>query len=155
MCRRVIKDLTEGIEVPDDIAMLAVRAVGLHDSLDVEVPADAEQLATVRHLIRRWVTANGGSDDDCAAFAVAVTEACANAVEHAYGPGDAMIDLSAELHEGAATVTVRDRGGWREPRGGNRGRGIPVMNEFMDDVAIETGEAGTTVTLMRQVGERG
>ena len=119
------------------------------------MPADAEQLATVRHLIRRWVTANGGSDDDCAAFAVAVTEACANAVEHAYGPGDAMIDLSAELDEGEATVTVRDRGGWREPRGGNRGRGIPVMNEFMDDVAIETGEGGTTVKLVRRMGERG
>ncbi len=155
MCRRVLGDLTEGIEVPDDIAVLAVRAVGLHDSLDVEVPANAEQLATVRHLIRRWVTANGGSDDDCAAFAVAVTEACANAVEHAYGPADAVIDLSADLEAGEATVTVRDRGGWREPRGGNRGRGIPVMNEFMDDVAIETGERGTTVKLARRIGDRG
>lgn len=155
MCRAVIQALTEGIEVPDDIAVLAVRAVGLHDKLEVEVPADAEQLATVRHLIRRWVTANGGSDDDCAAFAVAVTEACANAVEHAYGPGDATIDLSADLDHGEATVTVRDRGGWREPRGGNRGRGIPVMNEFMDDVVIETGEAGTTVRLVRRMGERG
>ena len=155
MCRAIIRSLTEGIEVPDDIAMLAVRAVGLHDTLEVEVPANAEQLATVRHLIRRWVTANGGTDDDCAAFAVAVTEACANAVEHAYGPADAVIDLSATLDEGEATVTVSDRGGWREPRGGNRGRGIPVMNEFMDDVAIETGEGGTTVRLVRRMGERG
>jgi serine phosphatase RsbU (regulator of sigma subunit)/anti-sigma regulatory factor (Ser/Thr protein kinase) len=154
MCRAVIQALTEGIEVPDDIAMLAVRAVGLHDTLEVEVPADAEQLATVRHLIRRWVTANGGSDDDCAAFAVAVTEACANAVEHAYGPGDATIDLSADLDDGQATVTVRDGGGWREPQGVNRGRGIPVMKEFMDDVAIEMGEGGTTVRLVRRIGER-
>ena len=42
-------------------------------TLEVEVPAEAGQLATVRHLIRRWVTANGGTDDDCAAFAIAVT----------------------------------------------------------------------------------
>jgi serine phosphatase RsbU (regulator of sigma subunit)/anti-sigma regulatory factor (Ser/Thr protein kinase) len=153
LCRTVIDRLTEGIDTPDDIAILAVRAVGLHDLLEVEVPAQAEQLATVRHLLRRWVTANGGTDDDCAAFAIAVTEACANSVEHAYGPEDAMIDLRAALVEGDATVTVRDRGSWREPRGGNRGRGIPVMKEFMDDVAIETGDEGTTVDLRRRIGE--
>jgi anti-sigma regulatory factor (Ser/Thr protein kinase)/putative methionine-R-sulfoxide reductase with GAF domain len=152
MCRAVIRGLTEGIEIPDDIAVLAVRAVGLHDRLEVEVPAEAEQLATVRHLIRRWVTAKGGTDDDCAAFAIAVTEACANSVEHAYGPGDAAIDLCADLTDGEATVTIRDRGGWREPRGENRGRGIPVMNEFMDDVAIDMDEVGTTVVLRRRIG---
>jgi serine phosphatase RsbU (regulator of sigma subunit)/anti-sigma regulatory factor (Ser/Thr protein kinase) len=152
MCRSVIQQLTEGIDAPDDIAVLAVRAVGLHDHLEVEVRAEAEQLATVRHLIRRWVAAQGGTDDDCAAFAIAVTEACANAVEHAYGPGDATIDLGANLVNGEATVTVRDRGGWREPRGENRGRGIPVMKEFMDDVAIDTGDQGTTVELRRRIG---
>src|SRR3954447_318861 len=152
MCREVIQQLTDGIEIPDDIAVLAVRAVGLHDRLDVEVPAQAEQLATVRHLIRRWVAAKGGTDDDCAAFAIAVTEACANSVEHAYGPDDEAIDLRAELTGGEATVTVRDHGAWREPRGGNRGRGIPVMKEFMDDVEIQTGEQGTTVALRRRIG---
>ncbi len=155
LCRAVLDRLTEGIEIPDDIALLAVRAVGLHDTLDVEVPAEAEQLATVRHLIRRWMAANAGTDDDCAAFAIAVTEACANAIEHAYGPGDAAIDLSAVLEDDEATVTIRDSGGWREPRGGNRGRGIPIMKEFMDDVAIETGEGGTTVKLVRRMGESG
>jgi serine phosphatase RsbU (regulator of sigma subunit)/anti-sigma regulatory factor (Ser/Thr protein kinase) len=151
LCRSVIQRLTKGIESGDDIAVLAIRAVGLHEELDVEVPAEAEQLATVRHLIRRWVAAHGGGDDDCAAFAIAVTEACANAVEHAYGPGDATIDLSMALVDGEAMVTVRDRGGWREPKGDNRGRGIPVMKEFMDDVAIETGGDGTTVVLRRRI----
>jgi serine phosphatase RsbU (regulator of sigma subunit)/anti-sigma regulatory factor (Ser/Thr protein kinase) len=152
LCRSVIHRLTEDIEPADDIAVLAVRAVGLHDHLEVEVPAEAEQLATVRYLIRRWVAAQGGTDDDCAAFAIAVTEACANAVEHAYGPGEATIDLGAALVDGEATVTVRDRGGWREPRGGNRGRGIPVMKEFMDDVVIDTGDGGTKVELHRRIG---
>lgn len=152
MCRTVIEELTDGIDIPDDIAVLAVRAVGLDDTLEVEVPAEAEQLATVRHVIRRWVTAKGGTDDDCAAFAIAVTEACANSVEHAYGPGDATIDLRADLSGGDAVVTIRDHGGWRESRSENRGRGIPVMKEFMDDVAIETGDQGTTVELRRRIG---
>jgi anti-sigma regulatory factor (Ser/Thr protein kinase)/putative methionine-R-sulfoxide reductase with GAF domain len=152
MCRTIIERLTQGIEVADDIAVLAVRSVGLSELLEFEVPAEAEQLATVRHLIRRWVTVNGGTDDDCSAFAIAVTEACANSVEHAYGPGDASIQLKAALVDGLATVTIRDRGAWREPRGGNRGRGIPVMREFVDDVSIDAEDQGTTVELRRRVG---
>jgi anti-sigma regulatory factor (Ser/Thr protein kinase)/putative methionine-R-sulfoxide reductase with GAF domain len=153
-CRSIIDSLTEGIDVPDDVAVMAIRTVGLHELLEVEVPAEAEQLATVRHLIRRWVTANGGTDDACAAFAIAVTEACANSVEHAYGPGDASIELRAALVDGEATVTVRDSGGWREPGGENRGRGIPVMKEFMDDVVIDAGDDGTTVELRRRIGDQ-
>ncbi len=151
-CRAVIERLTEAIEVPDDIAVLAVRAVGLHELLEVDVPAHAEQLATIRHLIRRWVMANDGTDDDCAAFAIAVTEACANSVEHAYGPGDASVQMRAALMDGEATVTIRDRGRWRTPGGDNRGRGIPLMREFMDDVVIDTGDDGTTVELSRRIG---
>jgi anti-sigma regulatory factor (Ser/Thr protein kinase) len=100
------------------------------------------------------VTANDGTDDDCAAFAIAVSEACANVVEHAYGPVDASISLEARLTDEVATVVVRDRGQWRGPSRGNRGRGIPVMKEFMDDVSIETGERGTTVELRRRLGAR-
>jgi len=155
MCRSIIDRLTEGIDTPDDIAVLAVRTVGLHELMEVELPAQPEQLAIVRQLIRRWVAAHGGTDDDCAAFAIAVTEACANAVEHAYGPGDANIRLRAALDDGTATVTIHDRGRWREPRGENRGRGIPVMREFMDDVSIEAGDDGTTVELRRSIGAGG
>ena len=151
-CRTIIDRLTEDIKIPDDLAVLAVRSVGLHELLEVDVPAEAEQLATIRHLIRRWVAANGGTDDDCAAFAIAVTEACANSVEHAYGPGDATIEVRAALVDGEAIVTVRDHGDWREPRAGNRGRGIPLMREFMDQVSIDTGGDATTVELRRRIG---
>ena len=151
-CREIIAELIDEDQAPDDVALLALKAVGLHELLEVEVPAHAEQLATIRHLIRRWVAANGGGDDDCAAFAIAVTEACANSVEHAYGPEDAMIAVRAARVDGIATVRISDTGGWREPRGGTRGRGIPVMREFMDDVEIDSGDDGTTVTLSRKLG---
>jgi serine phosphatase RsbU (regulator of sigma subunit)/anti-sigma regulatory factor (Ser/Thr protein kinase) len=151
-CQTIIAELTREIEIGDDIAVLAVQAEALGEALEFEVKADTDQLATVRHLVRRWVTANGGTDDDCAAFAIAVSEACANAIEHAYGPGEATISLRAALTGDLATVAVRDGGRWREPRGRHRGRGIPVMREFMDDVSIETGDAGTTVELRRRLG---
>jgi anti-sigma regulatory factor (Ser/Thr protein kinase) len=151
LCPAIIARLTEGSEVQDDIAVLAIKSVGLGAKLEFAIPAVAEQLATARHLIRRWVMANDGTDDDCSAFAIAASEACANSIEHAYGPGDAIIEIRAELADSVATVSVRDRGTWREPRGENRGRGIPVMREFMDDVSIDTGDIGTTVELRRRL----
>jgi serine phosphatase RsbU (regulator of sigma subunit)/anti-sigma regulatory factor (Ser/Thr protein kinase) len=154
LCHAVITELTHDIDTPDDIAVLAVQAVAFEKTLRVDVPAQAEQLANLRHLVRRWVAAHQGTDDDCAAFAIAVSEACANAIEHAYGPGDATITLDAGLRDGQATIRVQDRGRWREPRGDNRGRGIPVMREFMDDVSIDRGDEGTTVELRRRLGAR-
>jgi anti-sigma regulatory factor (Ser/Thr protein kinase) len=153
MCQAVTSRLTKDIRMADDIAVLVVQTVGLHELLDVEVPAEPRQLATIRQLIRRWAEANGGGDDDCAAFAIAVSEACANAIEHAYGPGHAMIEVRASLVDGVAEVSIGDRGAWRKPRGGNRGRGIPIMREFMDDVSIQRAESGTTVNLRRRLRE--
>jgi anti-sigma regulatory factor (Ser/Thr protein kinase) len=152
-CQAITSRLTEDDPIADDIAILVVQTVGLHELLEVEVPAEPEQLRTARHLIRRWVEANDGTDDDCAAFAIAVSEACANSIEHAYGPRHETVELRARLSDGIAEVTIRDHGNWREPRGGNRGRGIPIMREFMDDVSIERTEGGTTVDLRRRLRE--
>jgi serine phosphatase RsbU (regulator of sigma subunit)/anti-sigma regulatory factor (Ser/Thr protein kinase) len=154
-CQAITNRLTRDATIADDIALLVVETVGLHELLDVEVPAEPAQLVTARHLIRRWVEANQGTDDDCAAFAIAVSEACANSIEHAYGPVDATIELRAALVDGIASVTVRDHGTWRGSRadGRDRGRGIPIMQEFMDDVSIERTEHGTTVELRRRLRE--
>jgi anti-sigma regulatory factor (Ser/Thr protein kinase)/putative methionine-R-sulfoxide reductase with GAF domain len=151
-CRTIIERLTEGRVIGDDIAVLAVQSVGLGERLEIEFPAQPEQLAPVRHLLRRWVTANGGTDDDCAAFAIAVTEGCANAIQHAYGPGHADVEVRAVLEGDVATVTIRDRGRWRDPRGEGGGRGIAVMREFMDELSMARGDEGTTVELRRRIG---
>ena len=153
MCQAITSRLTENLAIADDIAILTVQTVGLDELLEVEVPAEPSQLATARHLIRRWVEANQGTDDDCAAFAIAVSEACANSIEHAYGPRDGTVHVRASLVESEAEVTIRDRGKWRPPRGNNRGKGIPMMEEFMDDVSVEPGENGTTVKLTRRLRE--
>ena len=153
MCQAITSRLTEDLAIADDIAILTVQTVGLDELLEVEMPAEPSQLATARHLIRRWVEANRGTDDDCAAFAIAVSEACANSIEHAYGPRDGTVRVRASLAEGEAEVTIRDRGKWRPPRGNNGGKGIPMMEEFMDDVSVEPGENGTTVKLTRRLRE--
>ena len=152
-CQAITSRLTENVAMSDDVAVLVVQTVGLHELLEVEMPAMASQLVTARHLIRRWVEANDGTDDDCAAFAIAVSEACANSIEHAYGLRDETIELHASLTDDEARVMIRDHGQWREPRGGNRGRGIPIMREFMDEVSVEPSPEGTTVSLTRRLRE--
>ena len=150
-CQAIIADLTGDIEVADDIAVIAVQATSHEETLELVVPAEGDQLALVRQLVRRWVAAMGGTDDDCAAFGIAVSEACTNTVQHAR-PENPIITIRGELENGVAAVRVQDRGRWRESPGGSRGRGIAVMREFMDDVAIETANAGTTVELRRRLG---
>jgi anti-sigma regulatory factor (Ser/Thr protein kinase) len=83
---------------------------------------------------------------------VAVTEAAANAVEHAYGPVDATFDVEAlSTPSGEVSVVVRDQGRWRPPRGHNRGRGTLLMQELMDHFEVTTSESGTEVRMRRQL----
>jgi anti-sigma regulatory factor (Ser/Thr protein kinase) len=50
-------------------------------------------------------------------------------------------------------ITVRDFGGWREPRGSDRGRGLPLMKALMDSVRVDPSSEGTMVQLRRRVEE--
>jgi anti-sigma regulatory factor (Ser/Thr protein kinase) len=86
---------------------------------------------------------------------VAVTEASANAVEHAYGPLDASFEIEADADAGGAvTFVVRDHGHWRPPRGENRGRGTLLMQSLMDDFEVTTGEGGTEVRMSKRLAAR-
>jgi GAF domain-containing protein/anti-sigma regulatory factor (Ser/Thr protein kinase) len=133
----------------DDIAVVSARLAPLPDALRASLPADANALAPMRHLLRRWLRRWGADEDEVYDITVAVQEACANAVEHAYAPGPAAFDLDAEHDQGTIIATITDRGGWRDPRGIHRGRGLPLMEALMDAVAVHRDETGTRVTLSR------
>jgi anti-sigma regulatory factor (Ser/Thr protein kinase) len=82
---------------------------------------------------------------------LATGEACTNAIEHAYAPGEATFDLEALRGRDDVIVTVRDYGSWRTPRGQNRGRGLKLMETLMDEVNVRREQTGTTVELRRVV----
>jgi anti-sigma regulatory factor (Ser/Thr protein kinase) len=82
---------------------------------------------------------------------LATGEACTNAIEHAYAPGEATFDLEATRGDSDVFVAVRDYGAWREPRGQNRGRGLKLMQTLMDEVNVRREPTGTTVELRRAV----
>ena len=82
----------------------------LPERLTTRWPANADALGGLRHLMRRWLAGHGASPDEIYDITVAVQEAAANAVEHAYAPGLAAFSVDADNEDGAIIVTVTDRG---------------------------------------------
>jgi anti-sigma regulatory factor (Ser/Thr protein kinase) len=135
----------------DDVAVLVARLAPLPDRLVTSWPADAAVLNDMRHMLQRWLEKWGATEDEVYDITVAVQEACANAIEHAYAPGSAAFDLEVAFEDGTVTATIRDRGRWREPRGTNRGRGLQIMDAVMSSVDVERTETGNVVTLWRHL----
>jgi serine phosphatase RsbU (regulator of sigma subunit)/anti-sigma regulatory factor (Ser/Thr protein kinase) len=138
----------------DDVALVAARIPPLRDDLRTSWPATPESLVSVRRILRRWLAVHGAEEEELHDIVVACQEACANAVEHAYGPGNAHFDVDAEHREAKIRVVVRDRGRWRPPRGSHRGRGLPLMRALMESVNVDHGEDGTVVVLERTLRPR-
>jgi anti-sigma regulatory factor (Ser/Thr protein kinase) len=141
----------------DDVAALAVQLTPLsHDRLALRLPAEPHVLSSLRRALRHWLEGLGATEAEAYDVLVAVTEAAANAVEHAYGPVDAAFDVEAEVTDGADVhVVVRDQGRWRPPRGHNRGRGTLLMQELMDDFQVATSDEGTEVRMRRRLAREG
>jgi anti-sigma regulatory factor (Ser/Thr protein kinase)/putative methionine-R-sulfoxide reductase with GAF domain len=138
---------------PDDVAVLAMQhRADASDRLSLTLSASAEQLIVVRRALRRWLRGDVVTPADVSATVLATNEACSNAIEHAYGPGEATFEVEAERSDQTVEVTVRDRGRWREPRGEHRGRGLRMMRAAMDEVEVVPGESGTTVRMTRHLG---
>jgi anti-sigma regulatory factor (Ser/Thr protein kinase) len=135
----------------DDVAVLAVRNVPLPVELSLELEARGETLASVRRVLRRWLVDRGAGAIELTEIMLAVNEACANAIEHAYAPGPATFDVSATVKDRQLAVTVRDTGSWRPPRGTDRGRGLSIIDAAMDEVEVNRRERGTEIIMRRRL----
>ena len=123
--------------------------------LELFVPAQPVALPGVRTRLREWLSALAWPEPDADDVVMAVSEACTNAVEHAYRsgiPGQVAVKCdSVEAGEGKrqVVVLVRDWGRWRPAQGnrGFRGHGLSMMRGCMQTVRFEHGDRGTVVTL--------
>jgi anti-sigma regulatory factor (Ser/Thr protein kinase) len=149
LCGHLVRDLDSS---PDDVAVLALRLMPRpSERLDLTVPAVPGALGEMRRTLAAWLAAAGAGEHDSYDVILAVGEAAANAVEHAYGPVEAEFQLVAEARDGEAHLTVTDQGNWRPARGHNRGRGIALMRDLMDHVDVELCETGTVVRMNRRL----
>lgn len=155
LCAEVMSKLVGSDPPADDIALLAVRkqppATPL--KLDLEIEAVPQSLAEVRTELRRWLPSVGASEDDTADLLIAVGEAVANSIEHAYGPQGGTVGIRLEAHEGEVEIGICDKGTWRAPRGTHRGRGTQLMRQLCDAITIEHDPTGTCVVLRKRLSE--
>ena len=148
-CQLAIEELVPLERLRDDIAIIVLENGGVPTELDFELPADARSLAGLRRIVRRWLRSRGADDDDVAEMTLAVNEACANAIVHAYAPQPARFRVRASARDREVTVTVSDSGRWRPQRDSDRGRGLTIIRASTDTVEINSGRDGTDVVMRR------
>jgi serine phosphatase RsbU (regulator of sigma subunit)/anti-sigma regulatory factor (Ser/Thr protein kinase) len=167
LCSHMLDRAIGGGDARDDIALLAVRLAGVGaGALELHLPAEPASVPVARHRVERWLEQAGTGRDDLFAIKLAVSEVCANAVEHAYGPEQGhTFSLRAERaprtgdggsHRGEAddgdgeiVIEVSDSGRWRQPRGSLRGMGLRIIRQLMDTVEVERASGGTTVRMRK------
>lgn len=134
-----------------------VPGVGPSEFVFLDVPAHGEAISGIRHALVGWLGITDFDDDRSADIALAVYEAMANVVEHAYRDMDTTgtLDLRAGYStvERALQVVVVDHGVWQRPAPNPmRGNGIPLMTALCDGVSIGHSDAGTSVLMNWFVG---
>lgn len=121
-----------------------------HCLLVERISPSLDRLAEARALIHEVATQAGLDEEQTYNLKVAVSEACANAMEHS--GNDQEITLCAWLHDDRLRIEIRHPGEFRLARGNtgevHRGLGLPLMVALMDEVQIHRlPEGGTSVSL--------
>jgi PAS domain S-box-containing protein len=136
-------------DASDDVAIVAAGFAGGRERFTLRVSADPAKLSAVRRSVARWLSAAHVDPRAAQDIVLACSEACANAIEHAYGPGEGIVEVEGTVSDGELTLVVRDEGRWRPAREAHRGRGLQVMEACMDQVEVDRDGEGTEVRMRR------
>jgi anti-anti-sigma factor len=136
-----------GPDPADDVALIVARLVPA--PLRLALPAEARVLRELRAAVLAWAAAAGIEEDDVYDLQLAVGEAAANAVEHAYRdrpPGPMSVELARDP-DGGIEAFVRDEGTWRPipDDKGYRGRGLELIRDVSSRMRLHHGPEGTEV----------
>jgi anti-sigma regulatory factor (Ser/Thr protein kinase) len=147
---RIFEKVAPRIGSSDDIALLILRLLEVPQRMDIELPSEPSELGGLRRRLRTWLELRGLADDERDDAILAISEACNNAIEHAYSAEPGLIRILVEHGADNLAIRIEDRGGWRPTSPSfERGRGIPLMRSVMDTTTIEHDACGTSVTLSR------
>jgi serine/threonine-protein kinase RsbW len=93
--------------------------------MELTLTARAENIAIIRHALGGLGEAFGVPEPKLSDIRLAVTEACANVVVHAYPEGhDGPMEVAASMQGDELTVLVRDWGRGIRPRSDSPGLGL-------------------------------
>jgi serine/threonine-protein kinase RsbW len=97
----------------------------MEPDMELALAARAENIAIVRHALGGLGEAYAVSEQKLSDVRLAVTEACANVVVHAYPDGhEGPMEVVASMHDSRLTVLVRDWGRGIRPRPDSPGLGL-------------------------------
>jgi serine phosphatase RsbU (regulator of sigma subunit)/anti-sigma regulatory factor (Ser/Thr protein kinase) len=154
-CSHIMRRVVGTMPCDDDVAMLAVQLLPLGDHLHVRVPALPGALAPLRATLRRWLLRAGATELEAYELLTACGEAATNAIRHASGPLRSEFELEAAIVEDGVEICVRDHGSWRERRGDVGGRGLPIIEAYVDELTITPSPSGTEVRMRRRLSRDG
>ena len=128
--------------------------------LQLHIPADARLLPRTRQAVQGFVEETAGSDEVIGDIVLALDEACANVIRHAFPTGvEGNIRLLAEIDDEAVTVLVEDDGVGFDPFHvdlssdieATSGRGLHLIRMLMTSVDVESPtESGNGTRLRMQ-----
>jgi serine/threonine-protein kinase RsbW len=119
--------------------------------VELVVAAEPEHVAAARHAIDQLARESGLAAERRADVALAVGEACANAVMHAYRGDDAgLLRVRGEVRDGRLEVAVTDFGGGLAPRPDSPGLGLglPLMASLATALQLRPAAGGGTEAWM-------
>lgn len=122
-------------EVARPLTFVAPSAIPL---LTGAVSATPDAVPAIRCAVRRFARAHGARGELLALIELAVSEAVANVVQHAYRPGDdGLVHVAADVESGTIEIVVADDGhGFREGQTDGQGLGLPTIAGVTGDFAI-------------------
>jgi anti-sigma regulatory factor (Ser/Thr protein kinase) len=127
--------------------------------LELSLPARAENVAVVRHVLGGIGDALDLDHEVLADIKLAVSEACANVVVHAYaGTGPGFMDLQVSTQDHHLEVIVRDHGRGMTPRADSPGLGVglPLIASLAETLELTNGaDGGTEVRMTFATSEPG
>jgi len=121
--------------------------------LHLRRPADPAELRLIRGCVEDWADRHAVPEDVRIDLQLALGEAVANGVEHAYRgrePGTVLVDIEirgARRTDAVVAVRVVDHGTWRPvpPVSSYRGRGLAVIKRLARHVVVSRSRQGTEI----------
>lgn len=148
ICDELFRRLA-GTDRDDDVVVLVAKPGMDRDEYHQVFPARPEQLSEVRSSLRAWSETRGLPEEVTDDLLIAVGEAVANSVRHAYRDavgGDVTIRITLVNH--FLNVAIADTGKWREPYDDEAfpGLGTNIIDSISEDLGVDRSGSGTVVT---------
>ena len=99
----------------------------------LKLPSQSDNLSIIRELVTKVANSVGFSGDDISKIELAVDEACANVIKHAYGQNsDQIIDIVIKIDSKKMVVEVSDKGKGFAPESLN----FPNMKQYLNEMRV-------------------